>query len=90
MSALHVHTLDSQSSRTDASGLLAGITGDIEVLQEKLGGGDKKGKGRLRGKDRAEGYREMRELRNEYRRREGGVVGEVLGAKQVILATTHG
>lgn len=33
---------------------------------------------------------EVRDLRKEFRKRQGGVATEVLGKAKVVLATTHG
>lgn len=86
LSSLVAHTLDSQSLRTDSSEILIGIKREIEGIQESLNGGGK----RLRGKERRDKWGEVKELRKEYRKREGGVVKEVLGRAQVVLATCHG
>ncbi|KAM0755484.1 P-loop containing nucleoside triphosphate hydrolase protein [Meredithblackwellia eburnea MCA 4105] len=87
LNALVEHTLDSQSLRTDAAELLSGIKEELGGLEARLSG---TGKSRIRGKERKEKWEEVRALRKEYRKREGGVVGEVLKKARVVLATCHG
>jgi len=87
LSSLIPHTLDAQSSRTNAHLLLGDIKTEMLELTTQLGG---TGKDRVRGKDRRDKWGEVRALRKEFRRREGGVVREVLARAKVVLATTHG
>lgn len=100
MSGLESHTLDSQSLQSSASEILLGVKDDLERLQNQLiappvrgaegNVGNGKGVKRLKGKERWEGWNEVRELRKEFRKREGTVVKEVLGGARVVLATCHG
>lgn len=69
----------------------AQIVGDVrKEVDEKLGSLMAKGKGRLKGKDRKEGWRDVRELRKEYRVREAKCVSQLVGRSKVVLATLHG
>ncbi|GAA5982816.1 hypothetical protein JCM11641_004634 [Rhodosporidiobolus odoratus] len=89
LSHLTNHTLDAQSSMTDASALVEDIRKELEDLETKLRGGVG-GKGRVKGSERKKMWEEVRELRREMRKRQGGVQSEVLGRAKVVLATTHG
>ena len=88
LSSLTSHTLDSQSSLTDASSLVEDIKSDLLALNQELNNRDKKT--RLRGSERKKKWDEVRELRKDMRKRLGGVEKEVLGGKMVVLGTTHG
>ncbi|KAI5479920.1 DNA helicase [Pseudohyphozyma bogoriensis] len=103
MSSLTRHTLDAQSSGSETAELLGGIKeelGSLEGMLRGMGGKGGKGvislelkldsKGRLRGKERQKAWDEVRALRKEFRKREGGVVKEVLGKAKIVLATCHG
>ncbi|KAL8290332.1 hypothetical protein RQP46_002590 [Phenoliferia psychrophenolica] len=87
LNSLVEHTLDSQSLRTDAADLLVGIKEELGGLETALNG---VGKGRVKGRDRKDKWEEVRALRKEYRKRESGVVIEVLKRAKVCLATCHG
>ncbi|KAK4699743.1 hypothetical protein P7C70_g6514, partial [Phenoliferia sp. Uapishka_3] len=87
LNSLVEHTLDSQSSRTGTSSLLVDIKSDLSSLETAL---NAPGKLRVKGKERRNKYDEVKALRKEYRKRESGVVGEVLKRARVVLATTHG
>jgi len=88
LSSLTSHTLDAQSSLTDASSLVQDIKSDLLLLNDELANRDKKT--RLKGSERKKKWDEVKELRKDMRRRMGGVEKEVLGGKLVILGTTHG
>ncbi|GAA5866889.1 hypothetical protein JCM8547_003908 [Rhodosporidiobolus lusitaniae] len=88
LSNLTRHTLDSQSSQTDASALVDDIKGELESLEAQLRSSDRKT--RPKGSERKKMWEEVRELRKEFRKRQGGIANEVLGRAKVVLATTHG
>ncbi|GJN92846.1 hypothetical protein Rhopal_005884-T1 [Rhodotorula paludigena] len=88
LAGLTRHTLDAQSSVSDTSALLDDIKKDLEGLEGQLRNGS--GKNRIRGSERKKMWEEVRELRKEYRKRQGGVVSEVVSKAKVVLATTHG
>ncbi|CEQ43179.1 SPOSA6832_05086 [Sporobolomyces salmonicolor] len=88
LSSLTRHTLDSQSLATDTSALLEDIKQELQALEGQLRNGS--GKNRIRGSERKKKWEEVRELRRDLRKRQGGVVEEVLGKAKVVLATTHG
>lgn len=90
LSSLVPHTLDSQSLRTNSSEVLVGIKDEMEAMERELRGGSSSSGKKMRGKERREKWGEVRELRKEYRKREGGVVKEVLSRAKVVLATCHG
>lgn len=78
------YTLDSQSLTTSSSEVLVGIKTELEAVLKELGSG------KVRGKARREKYDAVRDLRRDYRAREGGAVQEVLREAKVVLATCHG
>ncbi|GAA6054516.1 hypothetical protein JCM3770_005824 [Rhodotorula araucariae] len=88
LAGLARHTLDAQSAQSDTSALLDDIKTDLAALEGQLRGGS--GKNRVRGSERKKMWEEVRELRKEYRKRQGGVVSEVVSKAKVVLATTHG
>lgn len=84
------YTLDSQSLRTNASELLLDIKSEMEVLENQLILTNTSKTKRIKGKERKDKVNEKRELRKEYRKREGGVIKEVLSNSRVVIATLHG
>ncbi|RPA72549.1 DNA helicase [Ascobolus immersus RN42] len=69
----------------------AQIVNDVrKEVDEKLGQLMMKGKGRLKGSARKEGWRDVRELRKEFRVREAKCVTDLVGRAKVVLATLHG
>lgn len=84
MEKLVPYTLDAQSFRTNSSEIILGIKEEIETLLKELSDG------KIRGKERKAKYNTVRDLRREFRRREGSVVQEVLSLSRCVLATTHG
>ncbi|GAA5853885.1 hypothetical protein JCM9279_005755 [Rhodotorula babjevae] len=89
LSGLTRHTLDAQSAQSDTSELLDDIKSDLAALEGQLRGGAG-GKNRIRGSERKKMWLEVRDLRKEFKRRQGGVVSEVISKAKVVLATTHG
>ncbi|GAA5977517.1 hypothetical protein JCM10908_005000 [Rhodotorula pacifica] len=88
LAGLGRHTLDAQSATSDTSALLDDIKKDLETLENQLRNGT--GKSRVKGSERKKMWEEVRELRKEFRKRQGGVVTEVVSKAKVVLATTHG
>ena len=69
----------------------AEIVGDVrKELDDKMKIMAATGKNRIRGSERKEGWREVRELRGEYRRREEGAVRGLVRGSKVVVATLHG
>lgn len=84
MSNLAQSTLDYQTMHSDAGQIAKELKAEIEDWTKKLTSG------KLRGKERREGWSEVRELRKEFRKREGAVATGVLTQAKVVLATCHG
>jgi DNA polymerase alpha-associated DNA helicase A len=84
MANLSQSTLDYQTLHSDAGQIAKELKAEIEDWTKKLTSG------KLRGKERREGWGEVRELRKEYRKREGAVATGVLTQAKVVLATCHG
>lgn len=59
-------------------------------LDEKMKRMAVTGRGRLRGTERKEGWRDIRALRAEYRHREEGAVRGLVARSKVVVATLHG
>lgn len=59
-------------------------------LDEKMKRMAVTGRGRLRGAERKEGWRDIRALRAEYRHREEGAVRSLVAGSKVVVATLHG
>ena len=77
-------TLDYQTSNSDSGQITKEVKDEIEQWTKKLASG------KMRGKERREGWGELRELRKEYRKREGAVIKGVVGQSKVVLSTCHG
>ncbi|EIN14507.1 P-loop containing nucleoside triphosphate hydrolase protein [Punctularia strigosozonata HHB-11173 SS5] len=81
-------TLEVQAGRSDQAALAKDVKNELEATLDSLNG---KGKGakakRPRGLERKKMWDDVRALRKEYRKREGGVVESVLKASEVVLAT---
>lgn len=84
LSALSSHTLDSQTSNSDTSELVADIKDELGALEGKLRSGA------IRGSARKQSWEQVRHLRRDYVTRERGVVKEILNRARVVLGTTHG
>ncbi|KAK0221000.1 P-loop containing nucleoside triphosphate hydrolase protein [Armillaria nabsnona] len=83
-------TLDVKAARTDQAALAKDVKSELEATLGILSGKGKSGKGkRPKGAERKKLWDEVKALRKEYRRREGGVVEAVLGESQIVLATCH-
>ncbi|KAF8579998.1 P-loop containing nucleoside triphosphate hydrolase protein [Ramaria rubella] len=92
MASLHSRTLDAQAQASAEATLAKDVKAELEDIMAALSGkGLKAKKGqRLRGEARKEAWRNVRDLRKEYRKREEGVVKSVLSKAQVVLSTCHG
>lgn len=82
--ALMRNTLDYQTAHSENGQLTKDVRDEIEDWTKRLTSG------KIRGKERREGWLEVRELRKEYRKRESAVVKGVVNQSKVILATCHG
>ncbi|KAK0484742.1 P-loop containing nucleoside triphosphate hydrolase protein [Armillaria novae-zelandiae] len=83
-------TLDVKAARTDQAALAKDVKSELEATLGILSGKGKSAKGkRPKGAERKKLWDEVKALRKEYRRREGGVVEAVLGESQIVLATCH-
>ncbi|WVR06790.1 hypothetical protein IAU60_003825 [Kwoniella sp. DSM 27419] len=81
-------TLDYRAANGEEGELLKDVGGELQGHMSDLG--KKRGeKGAVKGKERGKKWEEVRELRKEYRQREGKVVTSVLSRAQVVLATCH-
>lgn len=77
-------TLDVKAARTDQAALAKDVKSELEATLGILSGKGKSAKGkRPKGAERKKLWDEVKALRKEYRRREGGVVEAVLGESQV-------
>ncbi|KAH9830595.1 P-loop containing nucleoside triphosphate hydrolase protein [Rhodofomes roseus] len=83
-------TLEMKASRSDQAALARDVKKELEEALDILSGKPKGAKGKApRGAERRKMWDEVKALRKEYRRREGGVVESVLSESQVVLATCH-
>lgn len=81
-------TLDYKAKNGDDAELIKDISTEIDGYLGRLG--KKRGeRGAIKGKDRGEVWAEIKELRKEYRKRDGKVVQNIIDKSQVILATCH-
>jgi DNA polymerase alpha-associated DNA helicase A len=101
LSSLHTSTLDYQTTYSDAGMIARDIKKELEQTLEALQKGKIRGKERfvfrlpqprppLIGGNRREKWDQVRDLRKEYRKREGTVVKGVVGKAKVVLSTCHG
>ncbi|KAF6751163.1 P-loop containing nucleoside triphosphate hydrolase protein [Ephemerocybe angulata] len=83
-------TLEVKSTRTDQAALVKDVKQEIESALETLSGKGKGSKGKPpRGLERKKMWEEVKALRKEFRKREGGIVNSVLSESQVVVATCH-
>ncbi|KAF5392749.1 hypothetical protein D9757_000845 [Collybiopsis confluens] len=82
-------TLDIKAARTDQAVLVKDIKSEIEMTLGMLSGKGKGVKGRVKGVERKKLWDEVKALRKEYRKREGGIVASVLHESQIVVATCH-
>jgi energy-coupling factor transporter ATP-binding protein EcfA2 len=86
--ALLTATLDYQTAHSNAGEVVKDVKKELEGHLSTLSKGRKE-KGAVKGKKRGEVYGEVRELRKEFRVREGKVVKNVLSTTEVVVATCH-
>ncbi|KAG8974846.1 hypothetical protein FRC05_006779 [Tulasnella sp. 425] len=87
LGSLQSSTLDTQAAASDESQLAKDVKAEMEAVMNTLAG---KGKGKKpRGAERKKMWDEVKELRKEYRKREGVVVKSVMSRAKVVLATCH-
>ncbi|KAJ3973634.1 AAA domain-containing protein [Lentinula raphanica] len=83
-------TLDLQAARTDQAALVKDVKAELETTLGLLSGKGKGVKGRVvKGAERKKLWEEVKALRKEYRKREGGIVTSVLNDSQIVVATCH-
>lgn len=81
-------TLDYQAKHGDDGALIQDISNEINSHLSELA--KRRGeRGAVKGKDRGKRWEEVKELRREYRQREGKVVSNVIDRARVVLATCH-
>lgn len=81
--AVLAHSMEVISRTSDAAAIVADIRSEMDTKQASI----RKTKS---GRERKLIYGEMKELRKEYRDREGRVVSEILRGCDVVLSTLHG
>ncbi|KAE9390633.1 P-loop containing nucleoside triphosphate hydrolase protein [Gymnopus androsaceus JB14] len=82
-------TLDIKAARTDQAALVKDVKLELEETLGLLSGKGKGVKGKVKGAERKKLWDEVKALRKEYRKREGGIVTQVLDETQVVVATCH-
>ncbi|KAJ3850391.1 P-loop containing nucleoside triphosphate hydrolase protein [Lentinula lateritia] len=82
-------TLDMKAARTDQAALAKDVKSELETTLALLSGKGKGVKGKVKGSERKKLWEEVKALRKEYRKREGGIVSSVLNESQIVVATCH-
>jgi len=83
-------TLELKAQRTEEALLVKDVKNELDTALSILSGKGKGAKGKApRGPERRKMWEEVKALKKEYRKREGGVVKAVLGQSQIVLATCH-
>ena len=77
------HSLDVLTKSSDAAAIVSDIRAEMDAKQASI-------RKTRNGRERKAIYGEMKELRKEYRQREGRVVGDLLRGSKVVLSTLHG
>ncbi len=77
------HSLDVLSHTSDAADIVRDIRSEMDSKQASI----RKTKS---GRERREIYRDLKELRKEYREREKRCINNLVGSSKVVLATLHG
>ncbi|EMC98995.1 hypothetical protein BAUCODRAFT_31266 [Baudoinia panamericana UAMH 10762] len=77
------HSLDVLSKTSDAASIVTDIRAEMDVKQSSI-------RKTRNGRERRAIYGELKELRKEYRQREGRVVSDLLKQSRVVLSTLHG
>ncbi len=77
------HSLEVLTKTSEAAAIVQDIRGEMDAKQSFI-------RKTRNGRERRVIYGEMKDLRKEYRQREGRVVGDLLKGSQVVLSTLHG
>lgn len=77
------HSLEVLTKTSDAAGIVKDIRAEMDAKQSSI-------RKTRNGRERRAIYGEMRELRKEYREREGRVVADLVKESKVMLSTLHG
>ena len=77
------HSLEVLTKTSEAAAIVSDIRSEMDSKQASI-------RKTRNGRERREIYGEMKELRKEYRQREGRVVGDLLKGSKVVLCTLHG
>lgn len=80
-------SLDILTKTSEEAQIVSDVRKDVD---DKLASLMAKGKGRLKGRARGEGWKDLRELRQEFRQREAKCITQLVGRSKVVLATLHG
>ncbi|KAG5297993.1 helicase [Histoplasma ohiense] len=83
LSAVLDHSLEVLIQTSDAAAIVKDVRKEIEVKQASI-------RKTRSGRERREIYRDLRELRKEFRERESKCVGNLVTDCKVVLATLHG
>ncbi|KAH9826058.1 DNA polymerase alpha-associated DNA helicase A-like [Teratosphaeria destructans] len=77
------HSLEVLTKTSEAAAIVSDIRSEMDAKQASI-------RKTRNGRERRAIYGEMRELRKEYRQREGRVVSDLLRQSKVVLSTLHG
>ncbi len=77
------HSLEVLTKTSEAAAIVQDIRGEMDAKQASI-------RKTRNGRERRAIYGEMKELRKEYREREGRVVSDLLKQSKVVLSTLHG
>ncbi|KAI5818348.1 P-loop containing nucleoside triphosphate hydrolase protein [Pyronema omphalodes] len=80
-------SLDVLTQTSEAGEIARDVRQELDTLMSKLVIG---GKNRIRGKERKEGWEQVRHLRSEFRWREGKATRDLVSSSKVVLSTLHG
>lgn len=83
LSSVLDHSLEVLTQTSEAAGIVKDVRKDIEQKQASI-------RKTRSGAERRDVYRDIKELRKEFRIREAKCVDNVVGGSQVVLATLHG
>ncbi|MBW0485446.1 hypothetical protein O181_025161 [Austropuccinia psidii MF-1] len=87
LDSLSHSTLEHQLNTSDEAEIIQDLKKEINQNLAKLSA---QGKSKLRGRDRATLYKDVQELRKDYRQRERGHTQNIIKTAKIICATTHG
>ncbi|KAK3114423.1 hypothetical protein LTR53_007273 [Teratosphaeriaceae sp. CCFEE 6253] len=77
------HSLDVLTKTSEAAAIVSDIRAELDAKQASI-------RKTRNGREKRAIYGELKELRGEYRQREGKVVGDLLRTSKVVLSTLHG